>query len=1007
MDSPLPSSIASYLQEAGFSGTEIVVIRTLLEGSALTLRELSAKSGKSTGVLDQAVKKLLKKGLITREVINNTPRYALTSLQTIVDWMQEDVALKQEMLVRRHQNFESFVRSLTVSVRKRPEMEFFEGSDAVQRAYLHMLERGNDLIQYGPVWGEVPGFPPSFWDEYARERRRRGIFARVITNDTPEGRRFRSRDPFEYRKTVLADRRDFPFPFEKITIGDTLACFQLEDARACFIRYPELAQDERIFFERIWNRQVQQQPGPEGEKGARAPYVREEIIDVGPSRQELWQHLKRFFWGRSSLLSFLFFGACAALLTYGLYRRDLGERTALMQERIRSIAATAAPLFDVDDLNAIHTLQDAQKPQYAKLVTQLNLIRDQNPGVKYAYLMRPSEGTIWEFIADADAMDPWQETDRNGDGVIEPEEIPTYPGLKYETYDMFSTNDEPFHVVLEKPVAQDPFVDQWGYLISGLAPIKDIHGNTAGIIGIDVAMDTVMGEGLVLLPNVLSFFGFLLVLLVVRLIAFHRTLAEELLSRMRLRRFSVLAVTVGLGAIALSVSLYLYDVRQAIEHKRERAMSIAANAALQFDAVDIQEVHVPSDIRKPAYEQLVRQLNLIRNQNAGVIRYAYIMRATDNPQYWAFVADADALYPDVAQDLNGDGIVTGADHIIMPGELYDISQQDIRDAFIRPTADIAPVTDQWGTWISGSAPIRDEQGNTVALFAVDLDAKGIRALHLRIFAPLLIYIILMISVGMGHYSLYNSNGVNMAEKNIERFEFRKATVFVSIAAVIAIALTTALYLYDVRMSIKGIQERITSIAITAAMQFTPQELDQLHTRKDIQKAEYTSIVERLYNIRTQNMEIMYVYLIRPFEGTTTFEFIADADAFGMDFNSIGDTNKDGIIDSSDEFGYPGLPYDISHIRELREREYLLPIATDRPYTDKWGTILSGYAPIKRENGQIAGLLAVDVDAQDIYDLRKRTFAPFVIFTLLFFGSLITQSKTFKILANIPLLRGSK
>jgi hypothetical protein len=162
-------------------------------------------------------------------------------------------------------------------------------------------------------------------------------------------------------------------------------------------------------------------------------------------------------------------------------------------------------------------------------------------------------------------------------------------------------------------------------------------------------------------------------------------------------------------------------------------MSIAANAALQFDAADIAEVREPADIHKQAYERLIRQLNVIRNQNAGVIRYAYIMRATDDPQYWAFVADADSLYPDVPKDLNGDGMITDADHMPIPGELYDMSNQDMTDAFVRPTADSAPVTDQWGTWISGSAPIKDNAGNAIALFAVDIDAQNIERIHTRVF----------------------------------------------------------------------------------------------------------------------------------------------------------------------------------------------------------------------------------------------------------------------------------
>jgi DNA-binding MarR family transcriptional regulator len=61
MTTSLPAGIESYLKEAGFSATEMLIIRKLVEEDCLTLRELAGKTGKSTGVLDLAMKKLLQK----------------------------------------------------------------------------------------------------------------------------------------------------------------------------------------------------------------------------------------------------------------------------------------------------------------------------------------------------------------------------------------------------------------------------------------------------------------------------------------------------------------------------------------------------------------------------------------------------------------------------------------------------------------------------------------------------------------------------------------------------------------------------------------------------------------------------------------------------------------------------------------------------------------------------------------------------------------------------------
>ena len=67
----LPSHIEKYLSEADFSATEILILRQIITGKAFTLRELASKTGKSTGVLDQAMKKLLKKQIAEKNSLMN------------------------------------------------------------------------------------------------------------------------------------------------------------------------------------------------------------------------------------------------------------------------------------------------------------------------------------------------------------------------------------------------------------------------------------------------------------------------------------------------------------------------------------------------------------------------------------------------------------------------------------------------------------------------------------------------------------------------------------------------------------------------------------------------------------------------------------------------------------------------------------------------------------------------------------------------------------------------
>lgn len=248
----IPAGVEATLLEVGFSITEIAILRRLLEYDAMTLRELAGRTGKSTGVLDQAMKKLLQKNIVKKEVINDSTKYAMTSWDAVLLWMEEDCRRKRELMARKHKNFEEFLRTVEQD-KKRPEIEYVEGVVNFPKAYRKLLNCGRQLLCYEPVFCSIEDHPlRDFMAEWFRIRRQRGVFSHVITHNTPLGRRYQSRDLFEYRKTALIEEKEYPFTFEKVLCGDIVACFNYVEKRACLLRYPELASMERSMFETLW-----------------------------------------------------------------------------------------------------------------------------------------------------------------------------------------------------------------------------------------------------------------------------------------------------------------------------------------------------------------------------------------------------------------------------------------------------------------------------------------------------------------------------------------------------------------------------------------------------------------------------------------------------------------------------------------------------------------------------------------------------------------------------------
>ncbi len=509
----LPSSIETYFQEAGFSGTEIAIIKKLVEGDAMTLRDLAFKTGKSTGVLDQAMKKLLKKKIVVREMINGTPKYVLHSLESVSKWLQDDMKQKKNVLELRHQNFESFISSIT-SGKKRPEMQFFQGVEGLKKAYTLLLEKGNDFVQYGPIlYTETEDPLREFNVQYFRERRKRNIFLRVIAHNTPLGRRFQNRDPFEYRKTVLVNENLYPFAFEKIVVGNTVACFQHETQEACFIEYKELAERERQFFERLWNMKLQHP-----DEGV------EPVVDLNPlpvvsvpmavpTKTKVLSQVREFFLSPSSIIFFLLCNLFAGIVTFFLYQQNLSLNLEKIQEKVKAIAATGAGYFDASDINQIQTTMDVEKQEYKKIAKSINSIINSNADIQYAYILRPTKDPkVLQFIIDVMPHTTF---------VSSANRSPSSFGDLYKD----SVNEGSFALALNGEVGADskPYSDDWGTFISGAAPIKNNNNDVIAIVGVDINASDLNKLVSQTFNVFYYFFGFFLLFIGLRFIAFNRS----------------------------------------------------------------------------------------------------------------------------------------------------------------------------------------------------------------------------------------------------------------------------------------------------------------------------------------------------------------------------------------------------------------------------------------------------------------------------------------------------
>jgi len=147
---------------------------------------------------------------------------------------------------------------------------------------------------------------------------------------------------------------------------------------------------------------------------------------------------------------------------------------------------------------------------------------------------------------------------------------------------------------------------------------------------------------------------------------------------------------------------------------------------------------------------------------------------------------------------------------------------------------------------------------------------------------------------------------------------------------------------------KEIRMDLVMISANAATRLDSTIHQQLRANNGTDRSAYDAENKKLRRILATNENIRYVYTCFMFDGKVHF---------GLDPTTPGDSDGDGVEDKS----YWGDAYDDPPgelIKALRTGE----TQTDQqPYTDNWGTFISGYTPIFRADGSVEAVVGVDLE----------------------------------------------
>lgn len=129
-------------------------------------------------------------------------------------------------------------------------------------------------------------------------------------------------------------------------------------------------------------------------------------------------------------------------------------------------------------------------------------------------------------------------------------------------------------------------------------------------------------------------------------------------------------------------------------------------------------------LKDPVYPEFLNQmLNQPEDAEQATIKYVYMLAPIEQkPDYTTVVFLGDADYE--AIDMNGNGEIDADEEPVSFGMLYKIEeQQELQRAFRENTITVSKTytEDSWGTWYSAHIPLRDSEGNLIAIMGLDID----------------------------------------------------------------------------------------------------------------------------------------------------------------------------------------------------------------------------------------------------------------------------------------------
>ncbi|MEY3012311.1 MAG: hypothetical protein RIT45_1046 [Pseudomonadota bacterium] len=197
------------------------------------------------------------------------------------------------------------------------------------------------------------------------------------------------------------------------------------------------------------------------------------------------------------------------------------------------------------------------------------------------------------------------------------------------------------------------------------------------------------------------------------------------------RAWLLTALITAALTFALDAAVFGVVSRAVLAEMKPGMARLAELVARDLDPADLDGLRGPDDMKGPAFERVHGRLARAKRDNRD-IKGLYVMRKTDRPMQYRFVADAEPY----DHDDDGDGTISDDERGAETGRSYDGSPYPAMQRVLetgKPQTDQDFAVDAWGISLSGYAPIAAPKGVQPTMFVgVDVGNAQLTALRTRL-----------------------------------------------------------------------------------------------------------------------------------------------------------------------------------------------------------------------------------------------------------------------------------